>query len=778
MKVLYNIIKEFIHQFNLSPNELKSFFEDIGIEVENFLDLSEGLKGKVFPAVVEDIKYDGNLKILKVKTNFKEFQVITTADVQLNDKVVLAIEGAKLKNNQIISKKFIKNYISEGMLLSESELGISEVSDRIIKLPPDFDLNDDVLNYLQLNDYIYELYIFPNRGDLMGILGICYEIASYLKMDVKLPELLNEELDYFEFPIEIEEKNGCFRYIGAIIKDVKVSNSPDILRYKLHLVGFRSINNIVDITNYVMWEIGQPLHAFDLNKINEKVIVRRAKDNEHILCLDNTSRKLNNDILVIADKYKPIAIAGIIGGEETSINNETKDILLESALFNKEFISRASRMLKVKTESSKRFEKGLNWEFVEIASKRASYLIKKYANGNVYKPIDIYEQKIEKKIIIVNFKKINELLGTTLSENEFEEILKHFGIKKISKEIASLLIERPWCALFEIPYHRDDIENHYDLSEEIMKFLKIDNIPSKNEFKISDIPKYKKSIYEVAINFLFPRGYYEAKTFSLISEEKAKIFSNDYLRILNPLSAEMNVYRNYIISSLIDALSLNIRRNGYGAKLLEFGKVYRNNNEFYSLGIVVGGRKVKNYFENEEYYSPYELKGDVEALLEFLNYNYHFEIAQKPFLRTCLEIYIDDENVGFLGEIKRSVLKFYDIKYPVYVCEMTLKDVKLSTYEEISKFPKIEKDISILIRKEDYYLNVEKFIKNLKIPFLVDFYLIDVYEGQSIGEDYRSLTFRLVFNDKNRTLKDEEINEILMEIIQKLENNGYKVRRI
>jgi phenylalanyl-tRNA synthetase beta chain len=435
-------------------------------------------------------------------------------------------------------------------------------------------------------------------------------------------------------------------------------------------------------------------------------------------------------------------------------------------------------MLKVKTESSKRFEKGLNWEFVEIASKRASYLIKKYANGNVYKPIDIYEQKIEKKIIIVNFKKINELLGTTLSENEFEEILKHFGIKKISKEIASLLIERPWCALFEIPYHRDDIENHYDLSEEIMKFLKIDNIPSKNEFKISDIPKYKKSIYEIAINFLFPRGYYEAKTFSLISEEKAKIFSNDYLRILNPLSAEMNVYRNYIISSLIDALSLNIRRNGYGAKLLEFGKVYRNNNEFYSLGIVVGGRKVKNYFENEEYYSPYELKGDVEALLEFLNYNYHFEIAQKPFLRTCLEIYIDDENVGFLGEIKRSVLKFYDIKYPVYVCEMTLKDVKLSTYEEISKFPKIEKDISILIRKEDYYLNVEKFIKNLKIPFLVDFYLIDVYEGQSIGEDYRSLTFRLVFNDKNRTLKDEEINEILMEIIQKLENNGYKVRRI
>ena len=766
MKVLYNIIKEFIPDFNLSPIELKSFFEDIGIEVENFLDLSEGLKEKVFPAVVEKINYDGNLKILKVKTNFKEFQVITTADVNLHDKVVLAIEGTKLKNNQIISKKFIKNYISEGMLLSESEIGISEVSDRIIKLPPDFDLSSNVLDYLQLNDYLYELYIFPNRGDLMGILGICYEIASYLKMKVILPNLINEELDYFEFPVEIVEKDGCLRYIGTIIKDVKISISPDVLRYKLYLVGFRSINNIVDITNYVMWEIGQPLHAFDLNKINEKVIIRRAKNNESILCLDNTLRELNSDILVIADKYKPIAIAGIIGGEETSINNETKDILLESALFNKEFISRASRILKVKTESSKRFEKGLNWEFVEIASKRASYLIKKYASGNIYKPIDIYEQKIEKRKIIVNLEKINQLLGTTLNENEFGEILKHFGIKKISEKT------------FEIPYHREDIENYYDLSEEIMKFLKINKIPSKTEFKISDIPKYKKSIYEIAINFLFPRGYYEAKTFSLISEEKAKIFSNDYLRILNPLSTEMNVYRNFIISNLIDALSLNIRRNGYGAKLLEFGKVYRNNKEFYSLGIVVGGRKIKNYFENEEYYSPYELKGDIEALLEFLNYNYHFEIAQKPFLKTCLEIYIDDENVGFLGEVKRSVLKFYDIKYPVYVCEMNLKDVKPSTYEEISKFPKIEKDISILIRKGDYYLNVEKFIKNLKIPFLIDFYLIDVYEGQSIGEDYRSLTFRLVFNEKNRTLKDEEVNEILMEIIQKLEDNGYKVRRI
>ncbi|MEO0224677.1 MAG: phenylalanine--tRNA ligase subunit beta [candidate division WOR-3 bacterium] len=766
MKVLYNTIKEFIPDFNLSPIELKNFFEDIGIEVENFLDLSEGLKDKVFPAIVESIKYDGNLKILKVKTNFGEFQVITTADISLKDKVVLAIEGARLKNNQVISKRSIKNYISEGMLLSESEIGISEISDRIIKLPIDFDLNSNVLDYLQLNDYLYELYIFPNRGDLMGMLGICYEIASYLKMDVILPNLIDEELENFEFPIEIEEKDGCLRYIGTIIKNVKISDSPDVLRYRLHLLGFRSINNIVDITNYVMWEIGQPLHAFDLNKIDEKIIVRRAKNNESILCLDGTLRNLNNDILVIADKFKPIAIAGIIGGEESSINNETKDILLESAFFNKEFISKASRILKIKTESSKRFEKGLNWEFVEIASKRASYLIKKYANGKIYKPIDVYKEKIEKKKVIVNVEKINEILGTKLSENEIEEILKHFGIKRISEKT------------FSIPYHRDDIENYYDLSEEIMKFLKIDKIPSNKEFKIFDIPKYKKSIYEIAINFLFPRGYYEAKTFSLISEEKAKMFSNDYLRVLNPLSSEMNVYRNFIISSLMDALSLNIRRNGYGAKLLEFGKVYRNNKEFYSLGIVAGGKKIKNYFENEEFYSPYELKGDIEALFEFLNYHYRFEIAQKPFLKTCLEIYLDDENVGFLGEVKRSVLKFYNIKYPVYVCEVVLKDIKLSKYEEISKFPKIEKDISILIKKEDYYLNVEKFIKSLKIPFLVDFYLIDVYEGPSIGENYRSLTFRLVFNEKSRTLKDEEVNEVLMEIIQKLEGNGYKVRRI
>ncbi|MEO0152791.1 MAG: phenylalanine--tRNA ligase subunit beta [candidate division WOR-3 bacterium] len=767
MRVLYNDIKNLIENFNLSPYQLKELFENIGIEVENFIDLSEGLKDKVFAGIVKDLKLDGNLKILKVWTKVGEFQIITTAQVNINDKVVLALEGTKLKNGEEIRKKYIKSYLSEGMLLSEEEIGISDISDRVIILPSDFDLNEDVLNYLQLNDYLYELYIFPNRGDLMGLLGICYEIASYLNLSVKDIEMIKKEnFEDVNFPIEIENNEGCFRYVGRIIKNVNVSDSPSYLRYKLYLLGFRSINNIVDITNYVMWEIGQPLHAFDLERINEKIIVRNARDGETIKCLDNVERKLSSEILVIADKYKPVAIAGIIGGEESAISNDTKHILLESAYFNKSYISRASRMLKLKTESSKRFEKGLNWEFVEIASKRASYLISKIANGILFNAIDVYKNKIEKKKIKVYLENVNKLLGLNLNQIEFDNILNRIGIKKIENE-------------YEIPYHRDDLENYYDIAEEVCKHIGIENIPSNYEAKIiANISKIKKNVYENAINFLFPRGYYEAKTLSLISEQKAKVFYDNYLKISNPISLDMSVYRSYIISSLLDSLSINIRRNGYGLKLMEFGNVFRENKEFESLGIVVGGKKVKSYFEKEEYYSIYELKGDVEVLLNYLNYNYEFKISQRAFLRTCLDIYSDSKLIGFLGELKRSVLKLYDIKFPVYVCEIELDEIKPSYYEEFSKFPKIEKDISILLKKSEYYINLENQLKSLNVPYLYDFYLIDVYEGPSIDKDYRSFTFRLVFLSKERTLRDEEVNEIFMDIINKIEQMGYKVRRI
>lgn len=599
----------------------------------------------------------------------------------------------------------------------------------------------------------------------MGLLGICREISSYLNLSLKQLETLSEEnLEVFEFPIEIENNKACFRYIGRVIKDVKISDSPYYLRYKLYLLGFRPINNVVDITNYVMWEVGQPLHAFDLEKINQKIIIRSARENEIIRCLDNVERVLTNDILVIADKDRPIAIAGVIGGEDTSISNYTKNIFLESAYFNKSYISKGSRLLKLKTESSRRFEKGLNWEFVDIASKRAAYLISKIAQGTVYKCIDVYKEEIKRKKIKFYVNNINKILGLNLDYVKLDSILERIGIKKLNQ------------FEYEIPYHRDDIESYYDIAEEVSKHIGLENISSNYEAKI--IPSFlNKDIYDDAINFLFPRGYYEAKTFSLISEQKAKIFSDEYVKVLNPISLDMNVYRNYIISSLLDSLSINLRRNGYGLKLMEVGNVFRNNKELRSLGIVIGGRKIKKYFENDEYYSIYELKGDIEALMEYLNYKYEFKVSQKQFLRTCVDIYVNDNFIGFLGEMKRSILKLYDIKFPVYVCEIELGSRERSYFVEFSKFPKIEKDISILIKKDKFYAELENEIKSLNPPYLVEFYLIDVYEGPSISKDYKSITFRLVFSSQERTLKDEEVNDILMNIINQIEKRGYIVRR-
>ncbi|MCS7245754.1 MAG: phenylalanine--tRNA ligase subunit beta [candidate division WOR-3 bacterium] len=772
MKILYKELKNAILEFNLSPYELKELFEEKGIEVESFRYLADGLKEHISPAIVESIEIDGNLKIVKIRTKFGYFQVITTAQIDIYEKAVFLREGAKLSSGEVISKKYIKRqgreYVSEGMLASEKELGISNL-DRLIKLPENFKLDDNILEYLQLDDYIYELYIFPNRADLMGLLGIAREIASYLNLNIKIPDMLDEdELEHIGFPIEILDYDGCYRYMGRIIKDVKIKQSPDFLRYKLHILGFNTINNVVDITNFVMWEIGQPLHAFDLDKIYKKVIVRKSREKEKILCLDQIERELPEDVLLISDVNKPIAIAGIIGELESSISENTKNVFLESALFNKSYISKASRILKLKTQSSIRFEKGLNWDFVEIASKRAGYLLNKYANGKVYKAIDVYSKKIEKRKIYASLDEVNSILGTDITEEKLLEILRSIGIKKLSEN------------LYEIPYHRDDIENIYDIAEEVMKHVGIENINSNYEVKILNtaIESKRYNVYSTAIDFLLPRGYYEAKTYSLISEKKAKLFSNNYLKVLNPISTEMNVYRNYVISSLLESLSLNIRRNSYGTKLMEYGSVYRNSMEIESLGIIIGGKKIRWYFESNEEHSIYELKGDISALLEYLNYNYEFKVSSRDFLRTCLDIYVDGKIVGFIGELRRSILKEYDIKFPVFACEIELIEPKQSIYKEISKYPRIEKDISIILSKNDYYASLEGLIREMHIPHLLDFYPIDVYEGENIGIGNRSITIRLVFGSDERTLKDEEVNYTLMEIINKLENKNYRVRRM
>lgn len=766
MKLLYNVLKQYI-DFSLTPLELKDFLNDAGIEVEDFRDLSAGLRGKVFVGLVKEIKArEGNLKVLVVDVGQRgQFQVVTTSDIDVGDRVVYAQPGAVLPNGIEIRKREIKGFLSEGMLLSEEELGLSDKSETVIRhLPPELPPGSDPLTYLRLNDYLYDLYITPNRPDLMGLLGIAHEIAFLLGGQVRVPEVFDGMDEELAFPIEILDEEGCPRYTGRVIRGVKVKKSPDWLRYTLNLAGFRDINNVVDITNYVLWETGHPLHAFDLDKLKEKIIVRRARKGEKILSLDGVERQLDEDILVIADRENPVAIAGVIGGELSSVTEETGNILLESAYFDPPLIAKASRKLNVKTESSRRFERGADVEMAPFASHRATHLVRWLAEGRAGGLIDVYPKKKQPVVVSLDYSRISRFLGVNIPPEKIDEAMERMGAVKLDE------------GKFRIPSRRRDIETWQDVSEEIARFVGYDSIPDDETVYLKGVGDAGRIIYERAIRYLTGRGFYEAYTYSFLSREKASKFYENPIPLANPLSEEMSHLRPYVFTSLLEALSENIRRRLAGAKLVEWGSAFRDE-EYVEMGIVAGGRKEPGLWQDEEY-DFYELKGDIEAILEFLGLDYRFVPAQYDFLRIATDVIVDGKKIGFLGELKRSIARLFNIKQTVYVAELTLPEPRLRSLEDVSRFPPVFRDVSFLAPLDMPYSRVEELVRKIAegIDGLKEFRLIDRYSGEQIPKGHVSYTFRLKFVSEERSLTDEEVDRLFEQFVHGLQSEGLKLR--
>ena len=767
MKLLYNVLRQYV-DFSLTPYELRDFLEDAGIEVEEFRDLSEGLRGKVFAGLVEEIiREDGELKVLRVNVGpVGNFQVVTTSPVQVGDRVVYAAVGTVLPDGTEIRKREIRGYASEGMLLSEEELGLADRSGEIIRhLPPELPPGSDPLSYLRLNDFLYDLYITPNRPDLLGVIGIAYEVAFLHGGEVHLPDIFDGRDGDFRFPIEILDEEGCPRYTGRVIKNVKVGRSPDWLRYTLNLVGFRDINNIVDITNYVLWETGHPLHAFDLDKLNGRIVVRRAAKGERILTLDGVERQLDEDILVIADAEVPVAVAGVIGGELSSVGDETENILLESAYFHPPLIARASRKLKVKTESSRRFERGADVEMAPFASHRATHLLRWLAGGQSGPLMDVYPRRIERRIVQVDPERIVKFLGSDgINSETVRETLNRMGAKEVE----------PWK--FEIPSRRRDIETWQDISEEVAKLAGYSSIPDDFTALIRDVGDRGRTIYEDAVDFLTGRGYYEARTYSFISPDKAEKFYPEPIRLANPLSEELSTLRPYVISSLLMALSENLRKSLTGARLVEWGSAFRDG-ERVEMGMVLGGRRRPQYGQPERY-DYFDLKGDVEALLEYMGLDYRFEPAEYPFFRIGARILSGGREIGFIGEIKRSIARLYDIKQTVYAASLSLEGRPESALRDIPRFPPVFRDVSFIAKSDVPYSEIEKIVSEIagNIPYLDEVVLIDRYEGEPIGEGFVSYTFRLKFVSHEKSLTDEEVAEAFEKFVEALKSRGLKLR--
>jgi len=637
----------------------------------------------------------------------------------------------------------------------------------------------------QEKDFVFDIDVLPNRPDCFSHMGIAREISAILGLKMKTPEIdIKEEKglrtnDFLK--IKVENFKDCQRYTARVVFDVKVEPSPFWLCSILKSCGLRPINNIVDITNYVMLETGQPLHAFDFDKIFgdqvKKIIVKRAKKGEKFVSLDGEEYDLDNEILVIADQKNTLAIAGIKGGKKAEIDENTKRIVLESANFNSKRIRLGSRKIDLKTDASLRFEHGISPDLTEFAIDRAAYLIQKIAKGKVLKgKIDLYPHKILPKRILFEFEKIKSLLSVNISKSKVIEIFQKLGLRVISEKKGKFLIE--------IPTLRQDLSIQEDLIEEIGRIYGWERIPAILPTTVLLPAKKNLDVFweERAKNILKEVGMNEIYSYSFISKRDKEIFKfKELVEIENPVSAEFSYLRPSLIPNLLKVIVKN-QHFFKEIKIFEIGKVFpgiEKKEKKMLTGAITG-----NAF--------FEAKGIVDCLFQKLGIPkvWYDEFQPTPeatqnsiwHLKKSAEIKVNHEEVGFLGEISPKILSALSLKNRVVVFDLDFEKISNLASEEviyqpISPFPPVIRDISVLVPKSILVEEVLNKIENAGGEVLIDVDLFDIFEGENLPEDKKSLAFHLIFQAKNRALNSEEVNEILQKIIEALESEGWEIRK-
>jgi len=631
-------------------------------------------------------------------------------------------------------------------------------------------------------EWVFEAEVTTNRPDWLNIIGIAREVAAITdeKMAAtKAGQHSSASAGRAAQPksaanciIQVLDKQSCPRYTGRIITGVKVAPSPEWLIKRLKSIGVRSVNNIVDITNFVLFETGQPLHAFDFDKLSGgRIIVRRAKGNEQIVTIDGVTRKLDLSMLVIADENAPVAIAGIMGGKGTEVTESTKTILLESAYFDPAITRKVSRCLGLGSDSSYRFERGVDLEGVKTASDRASALIVEIAGGLIGKIANIGKKSITQANVLVNFQKVNDVLGTNVPTKEISRILKALGLKSGKTSKAG--------AVFTIPSWRRDLKKEEDLIEEIIRIYGYDKICTDSVF-IPMQPDLARIISDTLVSF----GLNEAITYSLVDKVLDDIFQPAPLvaaiKIKNPLSSDFAVLRRNIIAGILNAAKWNLNRNINDIKLFEIGPVYHSEKldrqEENHIVICLSGTRRDNWQDGVNPVDFYYLKGITDSLFKKLGVsNYDIKPGQSGIFQAeqSAEIMIKGEPAGFLGKVEKGLLKKIDIDKDCFVCQINMdilvKHVELKKrFTALPKFPVVYRDISTLAKIETPLGDIVNMIKETAGDIIKEIKLFDVYKGEQIPKGHRSLIFRLTYQSFDKTLTDKEVEIIHSGIISAL----------
>lgn len=796
MKVSYNWLKDFI-DVDIPPEELADLLTNAGFEVEELQKVSSTIKGVIVARIVtvEQHPNADRLSLCRVNDGESERLIVCGAkNMKTGDKVALALPGSFIAGERKIEKAKIRGIVSEGMLCSEEELGLGVKSEGIMILPDDAPVGMDINKYLGLDDYIFEINITPNRPDCMSIIGIAREISALTGLPLRYPSTEVHESngrieDYTK--ITIEDIDLCPRYAARIIRNVKVDSSPFWLRSRIEKCGMRSINNVVDITNYVLLEMGHPLHAFDYDLLEgREIIVRRAKSGENIVTLDGVSRELDTDMLMICDRTKPVAIAGIMGGSNTEVSFDTKNILLESAYFNPVSIRKTSKRLGLRTEASQRFERGADPVNVINAINRASQLISEICGGEVLNGIfDVYPVKIKSPEVNLRINRACMLLGLDISEEDIKNILRRLGME-VREETKGVLKVIP-------PSYRRDIEIEEDLVEEIARIYGYQKIPvslPSARIKAGSV-SVKESVESLIRNTLLAAGYFEVINYSFLYPE---IFDDlligpdsnyrKFVPLRNPLSRKQSIMRTTLIPGLIESMKANINRGNRDIRIFEIGKVFFYNGDIREEGriggLTCGSRHEPIWNLKHVDIDFYDIKGVVEAIVDTLGIdNCSFSPAHEPFLhpgKSAL-LKINSMDAGYLGALHPDVEERLEVQN-VFVFELNLELlIKYFNWErkftELPKYPSIYRDISLIVDDSLFTEDILKTIEKRKHPWVENIKIFDLYKGGQIPEGKKSIAFRITYRSSEKTLSDEEVdllhNEIIKEIVEKF---GARIR--
>jgi len=791
MKVSLKWLKDYI-DISLVPKELAEKLTMAGMEVRSIQTIGGTWENVVVGEIVALSPHPNadRLKLPTVNLGTEQVTVICGApNISIGQKVPFARLGAQLidghsGNAMTLKPAKIRGIVSEGMVCSEKELGISDSHEGIMVLPPEAPVGVRLDEYL--GDTILDLDITPNRPDCLSVIGVAREIAALTGQELHLSEVYYKEsealIDSF-ISVDIAEPSLCPRYCASLVTGGKVRPSPDWLQQRLRDYGMRPISNVVDVTNYVMLEYGQPLHAFDYQKLRgHRIIVRRAGEGEAIMSLDGAERVLTPDTLVIADREGAVAIAGIMGGLDTEVTDETSCVLLEAANFDQAVIRRGCRHLGLQSEASIRFDKGLSRELPLVALKRATQLLAEFTGGEPARGmIDAYPGGSVTKAVLLSAEEVKRLSGTEV------------GIDKIAAVLTSLGFECQRAGLpaghvsVVAPYWRSDVNRAADLVEEVVRIIGYDKIPAtrlssslpvQEPVPMLDLKRRLRSI-------LVSCGLQEVLTYSLTSLEKLQEVSPRLgvslipLKVANPMTKEQECLRTTLRGNILTALASNQKHEQAGLKLFEIGKVFLPQGkelpqEKEMLCAVLGGATQElSWHGDNQPLDFFDAKGIAEALLNQVGIEPSFEASsdESLFPGRAVDIIINSDKVGTVGELHPKVTQAFELSGIAYLIEMDMeklldKTVRLKKYHAIPRFPGLSRDMSLVVDKQVPYQEVEGIIRSFPLASKVT--LFDFYAGQQLPEGKKSFAVRIVYQSPERTLTDEEISKTQEEMLARL----------